>query len=40
MASQPQYDMNLDTRFAPLELIDLASLVNAKNCGTTRHSAG
>ena len=29
MASQPQYNMNLDTRFAPLELIDLPTLVNA-----------
>ncbi|MGA3213214.1 MAG: cupin domain-containing protein [Terriglobales bacterium] len=30
MASQPQYSINLDTRFAPLELIDVQKLID--NC--------
>jgi mannose-6-phosphate isomerase-like protein (cupin superfamily) len=29
MATQPQYKINLDTRFAPLELIDVQALANA-----------
>ena len=29
MASQTQYSINLDTRFAPLELIDVQNLVDA-----------
>jgi mannose-6-phosphate isomerase-like protein (cupin superfamily) len=29
MATQPKYNINLDTRFAPLELIDLPALAKA-----------